>query len=209
MKYDCPAAAATSRRTGRCEGRSRAYGRTPPSPAGSTHDLALKNWIPRIRPLEFFRRVCLRFHRTNAWPQLSSRRGPRGGCRKRWPERSGWFRVLPGGAKLPVPGFVWRRGGWATRGDLCDGGFSLTRSRAGECAPISVLAGNFALTCLLVTGCGGPTRSELGVASGPDTVGIPPLGGAAGPHARRAHFPAVFKRPEGKGPFPAVIVLHG
>ncbi len=79
----------------------------------------------------------------------------------------------------------------------------MTRSRGTP----RVLAG-LALTCLLVTGCGGPTQSELGVASGPDTVAIPPLDV---PRARMpvALIPAVFKRPEGTGPFPAVIVLHG
>jgi dienelactone hydrolase len=57
---------------------------------------------------------------------------------------------------------------------------------------------------MLATGCG----SRQPDATGPDDVSIPPI---EVPESRMPDgpIPAEFKVPKGKGPFPAVIVLHG
>ena len=61
------------------------------------------------------------------------------------------------------------------------------------------------LTLLLLCGCAVGFSAPP---AGPDDVSIPPL---AVPHSRMPTdpIPATFKLPDGKGPFPAVIVLHG
>jgi dienelactone hydrolase len=62
------------------------------------------------------------------------------------------------------------------------------------------------LTAGLAAGCGGAVPP--GAAADPDTVEIPPI---SVPRARMSPgpIPAVYRIPEGEGPFPAVIVLHG
>ncbi len=63
--------------------------------------------------------------------------------------------------------------------------------------------------CLSIAGCGGPAPSaaRFGL-NDPNTVWLPPVGV---PRARMpaGPIPAVFQRPEGNGPLPAVIILHG
>lgn len=63
----------------------------------------------------------------------------------------------------------------------------------------------FGLLVLAAAGCGTPVATAI---SGGDVVNIPPI---AVPRARMpaGFIPAVFRLPEGKAPFPAVIVLHG
>jgi len=61
-----------------------------------------------------------------------------------------------------------------------------------------------------LAGCAEPGQHATpgGAYDGPDQVSIPPV---TVPRARMPAnpLPAVFRLPEGKGPFPAVIVLHG
>ena len=61
---------------------------------------------------------------------------------------------------------------------------------------------------LTAGGCAGDTATPMASFSGPDVVAIPPI---VVPRARMptSSIPALFKLPDGKGPFPAVIVLHG
>lgn len=68
---------------------------------------------------------------------------------------------------------------------------------------------SFVLPCLLLIACTGPGQSTSAQTQGGyDLVSITPV---PAPRARMAPapIPALYKAPEGKGPFPAVILLHG
>lgn len=63
-----------------------------------------------------------------------------------------------------------------------------------------------ALVLLTLGGCG-PTEPST-AEYGPNDMQIPPID-VPGARAAPVSIPAAFKLPQGKGPFPAVIVLHG
>jgi dienelactone hydrolase len=102
--------------------------------------------------------------------------------------------------------------------DLPDVGFTVSRDASpshGAAMPVAqwlaALAGRFRalpVLALLVLAEAGCEPSVTADPFGFDAVRIPPV---AAPMARMpaAPIPAALKLPEGKGPFPAVIVLHG
>jgi len=71
--------------------------------------------------------------------------------------------------------------------------------------PVARWLAVLSLLALTETGCGAPATPDP---FGFDPVKIPPI---AAPMARMppGPLPAAFKLPAGKGPFPAIIVLHG
>jgi dienelactone hydrolase len=86
-------------------------------------------------------------------------------------------------------------------GENQDGG----QPEASVMAPLRWLA---TVAFLLVTAAGCGSSVPSAAVDGPDAVRIPPIA-VPGTRMPAGAIPAEFKLPPGRGPFPAVIVLHG